>query len=327
MENVAGSLAAVAVADDQESSNADDGEEVSDDSYSSASSPLASSRILRVEDVYGLHRLRGHLEEMLTQPKDISTRNAFTEECPPQRRLFIKSDPGSGVSTLVKAMCKRHKINMLIVPVDIDVTFRDDMFLHIIEYARLIQPCVVLFDRCDAWWSNQWFSTRGEKFIMWLRTFRNIDKDNVSFIFSGSEFIESTHVTFRNYIGFRTCLENGTEENDRLACYCGNFKRMIHNLRESFELLPTDIEEIIEDALSSIYELCKEYAADQQGFTPSMIREFCERVMASARTRGINTTGKLEKLEIVDVIPVYNDFTWVKNCIERTTPGTICWRL
>lgn len=307
----------------------DDSSDSSDSQLSNSERPSTGSKrkVLDVEKVRGLNRLRGQLEEMLSRPVNDRTRDAFHSECPPNRRLYVQSDRGSGVCTLVRAMCKAHKVNLMVIPVEIDVTFKDDMFLHILEYARLIQPCVVFFDRCDFWWSQHAYPARGEKFIMWMRTFRDLDTENIWFLYSCDSALDIQHIAFRNYISFRNIHEYKLEEEDRWKLYCDNFRRMLHKLRQTYTIVPPNIDDIIESALEEIYEVCREYAHELESFTASMILEFCQRVMESARTRGINQTELVERVEIVSVIPVYNDFTFVRHAISGTEPGAIRWSI
>lgn len=281
---------------------------------------------IELEHVHGLYKLRAELESMLCQPGQSRTRGAFNVDCPPERRLYIQSDRGSGVSTLVRAVCKRNKLNLMTIPIEVDITFKEDLYLHVIEYARAIQPCVVLFDRCDVWWNNQWYNQRGEKFIMWLRTFRQLERESCWFIFSCDSPLEVHHQAFRLYIGFRFCVEFSSKEEDRWKCFTDQFKRLVFGLKNSFEVLPDDIDSTLDSALEAINEACREYAHSMEAFTPSMICEFCERVMKVARKRGISQTKPLEPLDIIDVLPIESDFSFVQSSIESTAPGMIIWR-
>lgn len=290
----------------------------------SATDPIVPEPLIR-----GLHKLRAELEVMLVHQTAARTAALYTSGNPPRRTLYVQSKRGSGVYTLVKSMCYTRKFNLIRIHLASDITFTEDMYIHIIDFARLIQPCVVLFDRCDFWFRPESYPMRGEKFVISHCGYPSLPEEEVFFIFSGDTPLPSTHLGFREFISYRHIVESDITLEERTSCFLSVFEAWIGQMRHAgTDAVPEGIDKIIADYLPGLQEACREFADKWEMFTPGMIKVFCDRVIEVARTRANNEALPLpdQPIYIYAAFPIESDFTFVESLIETTTPGRIVWK-
>jgi hypothetical protein len=291
----------------------------------SITDPLVPEELVR-----GLFKLRGELEQMLLHHSSNRTSAMFPPMLPPSRHLYVQSERGSGVCTLVKAMCQSHKYNFLRMHITTDLTFREDLFTTLIDYARMIQPCVVLFDRCDFWFRTETYQLRGEKFVLSHAGYPSLPSENVFFVFSCETPLPLTGDGFRDFVSYHHVVESPMQADERWKCFRDFFQVWIKNMRDNANELPTNIDQVIAEYMEGLSDYCVTLADRFQHFTPGMIKTFCERVMHTARTRASNEALPLQEhsqIQIQQAFPIEDDFSFTENLIETTTPGRIVWKV
>lgn len=249
---------------------------------------------------------------------------------PSHRRLYVQSDRGSGVCTLVKSMCNSHKYNFLRIHITSHLRISDEMFTTLIDYARTIQPCVVLFDRCDFWFRPDTYPAYGEKFVLAHGGYPNLAAENVFFIFSCDAPLTTMAEGFREFIAYHHVVESPLNPEERWKCFKDFFSTWIQNMRENAQELPANIDQVIKEYMEGLSAYCLTLAERYDRFTPGMVKTFCERVMHTARTRAANEVLPLHdesSIQIQQAFPVEDDFTFTENLIETTTPGRIVWKV
>lgn len=284
----------------------------------------ASSRVCEPDEVIGLYALKSRLDCMLVYPTLSTTRDFFNEFMPPERHLYIASDRGSGVFTLMRAMCKKYSKNLLRLTIGLDGIVSRTFFADVIEYACRIQPCVVMFDRCDPWFdANPWYSTRAEHFELAYNAANVQSSNDVWFVYSNQTLLLTTDPHFRRFIGYRFAQETGFSLLDLQRCFAlflCEMGRQISPTRDAH----LDMSEITANASA--------FAKNYKAFTPGMAKEFCMRIFAHARDRAIQRhwiavpDPTCTDVDPNEMLPTVEDYTFVTDSIAKICPGQIEWR-
>jgi hypothetical protein len=100
-----------------------------------------------------------HILAPLAQPA------LFGESRVPQRIAAFNSRVKSGVSRAFMLVCEELRLDLFVV----NSTFYDrGMINAMVEYS-VTHRCVVLFDRCDAWFTPEYYMSNGSEFVGSLR--------------------------------------------------------------------------------------------------------------------------------------------------------------
>lgn len=215
-------------------------------------------------------------------------------------------------------MCQEHDFpyNFIRVHLTSELKFDDDMFVTLIDYALLIKPCVVLFDRCDWWFRPDNYALRGEKFVLAHAGYPHLVEENVFFIFSCDIPLPIMHGGFREFISYHNFVESHLDQDDCERCFHHFFTEWIMNLCQQAPIMDQQRDEYSQ----WLIKCCKQLAGKYSHFwTPGMIKTFCERVMQVARRRAVNQAGTaVVVVEIELAFPRKSDRHYYArtNCLE-----------
>jgi SpoVK/Ycf46/Vps4 family AAA+-type ATPase len=123
------------------------------------------------DELFGLDQCREILErQILTAPKyPAHYANPHTR---PRQCSYLRGPDGCGLRTLVVNLCREWRVNLLHVNLPVQISpsrYQPGAFAEILQQAMHLQPCVVLLDRMDSYFSLQHFDQTGsELFTAWV---------------------------------------------------------------------------------------------------------------------------------------------------------------
>lgn len=305
-------------------------------------------------EIIGLKEVKSHLEAMLVPFVDPRKKLLFSvgQQSQPERTLFIRSEKGSGIHTLVNATCKKSGVNLIRVNYGAENEWENRFFTKLLDFALAIQPVVVFFDRCDAWFleKGEGWRHRGDKFILALEGNASIanGRADVMFVVSASEYLPSMHPRFSQWIkpyrvakhtGFteieaQQCLyqaltmhinEVQTKIQDQHAINMLEYGGLVDAARGENEQLQKIVKECEIKRLQA-KDLSAKVGVRFKDWTPAMIALVVNRAIDMARTRELGKSETNTYYDIINLVPTTHDITAVINSIQKTEPGTIVWK-
>ena len=309
---------------------------------------------LSIGEIIGLKEVKTQLELMLVPYVDSRKKLLFSvgQQSQPDRTLFVRSEKGSGIHTLVNAVCKKSGVNLIRVSYGTENEWDNKLFTKLLDFALAIQPVAVFFDRCDAWFAEkgEGWRHRGDKFILALEGNALIanGRADVLFVVSASEYLASMHPRFVQWIKpYRSVPHRPFDQTEAqqflyqaLNFHINEIQTAIqahHNtsMLEYGGLVVAASEEM--EQLNKVNKLCdekrlqtKELAAKIcshfKGWTPAMISLVVSRAIDMARTRELSRQEPSTHYDIVNLVPTTIDVVAVINSIMKTEPGIIVWK-
>lgn len=271
---------------------------------------------LALSEVVGLVEVKKRLEEMVIQYTNERVRRIFSSGgTPPERTLFVRSEKGSGVHTLVNAVCKKAGVNLLRVSYALEPKWKDDFFVQLLDFALAVQPAMIFFDRCDHWFMNkgEWWLHRGDRLLQALQGNDQIEsrRADILFVMSCNTDLVAMNEYFIRWVRpYRKVVHIKMGEDESRECLYQALSAHINDIeRAAMEIHDNHVQEYggIVDASAgtlareraNIQAECQkkrlemkqlavkhaEYFADS--CTPAMICEFVNKTIDSARLREI----------------------------------------
>jgi hypothetical protein len=123
----------------------------------------------------------------------------------------------------------------------------DGFFIHVIEYARQLQPCVVLLDRCDVWFSGDvvnkesghimspgGWRPRGQRFVMAIENVPRLAQglDNVWFIVSSAHHLMECDSDFQGWVGRRSLIQTAMLTEERADVFVQAINVLLDGMHE-----------------------------------------------------------------------------------------------
>lgn len=288
-----------------------------------------------LEALVGLSRLTERLHRMISAYTDPNTRFLFAPRTAPDRKLYVMSTKGSGVHTAVSGVCKRAGVNLLRVQIPTDISWTDDFFAMLLDYAIAIKPCVILFDRCDFWFMNtrevQGYHLRGRFFEYAYRAHPTIEcgAEDVWFIFSMSRPLSQMPENFQMLVGPRNETHIDPLQVEQVVeCLRYEFKKRL----ESIQQAALDAHPTIQDrtrgyfatAFMSLMQHCGTIGPQFSLYTPGMIHEYVENVFAAARNRVLDAArADRAAADLYQLIPTGPEIDRVYRTARIITSGCL----
>jgi hypothetical protein len=193
---------------------------------------------LALNEVVGLAEVKKRLEEMTMMYASENFRQMFVRGSPPERTLYVRSEKGSGIHTLVNAVCKRTGVNLIRVNYGVEPHWNDKLFVALLDFASAVQPVMIFFDRCDNWFTKEGggYDHRGDKLILALQSHEDIAGRNadVMFVVSGSTPLANMAEPFKQLIRpFREVAYRGMTKEEAGACLAGMLIEYANNLEKA----------------------------------------------------------------------------------------------
>lgn len=178
---------------------------------------------LALGEVVGLERARKQLAAMMLQYSDRRFRSVFVKGTPPERTLYVRSETGSGVHTLVNGVCKQAGVNIIRLNYGVEPHWSDKLFVELLDFAMAIQPVLVFFDRCENWFMMEGggYNARGDRFIQALQSHEEISSGeaHIMFVVSSSKPLGALAEPVKNWIKpFREVTHHGMERHEAVRC-------------------------------------------------------------------------------------------------------------
>lgn len=308
---------------------------------------------LALDEVVGLSEIKTKLEEMTIMYANESFRQVFVRGSPPERTLYVRSDKGSGIHTLVNAICKRSGVNLIRVNYGVEPHWDDKLFVALLDFASAVQPVMIFFDRCDSWFAaaSEGYRARGDKLILALQSHEDISSRNadVMFVVSNSTPMAEMADPFKQLIRpFREVTYRGMTEAEAGACLAGMLLSYANSLEKAvmekhaqkaqeYEGLMTtaiqsdlDTPKYYEEVFGDIRRQSKE-GAQRLGkgfttFTPAMLKELVNKAVDIARNRELKRAAASgEDCDLINLVPLEADLTAARDAV-RVTPGSLVYK-
>lgn len=308
-------------------------------------------------EVVGLNSIKESLQEMLAPFVDARKRVLYSVgQSQPERTLFIKSEKGSGVHTLVNATCKKFGVNLIRINYGSETEWEDSLFTKMLDFALAVQPVVVFFDRCEAWFSKDGpgWSFRGDKFLLALEGSASIaaGRADVMFVVSSCVHLSEMNGRFSQWIKpYRSVSHTGTEECDSKECLYQALNMHINDIQSKMQkqhhqsmleyggLVDASrgeaehLEKCLKECESrrvAAKELASKYGIHFKAWTPAMIGQVVSRAIDTARTRELKRVDSMASsaysYDLLNLIPTAEDLATVVKAIQKPEPGRIIWR-
>lgn len=309
---------------------------------------------LSIGEIIGLKEVKGQLEMMLVPYIDSRKKLLFSvgQQSQPDRTLFVRSEKGSGIHTLVNAVCKKSGVNLIRVSYGAENEWDNKLFTKLLDFALAIQPVVVFFDRCDAWFAKdgEGWRHRGDKFILALEGNASIanGRADVLFVVSACEYLVSMHPRFVQWIKpYRSVQHKPFDQVEAQQFLYQTLNFHINEIQNTIQthhnLCMSEYGGLVDAArgemeqLNRVIKMCdekrlqtKELAAkicpNFKSWTPAMISMVVSRAIDIARTRELSRQEPSTHYDIVNLVPTAMDVVTVINSIMRTEPGIIEWK-
>jgi hypothetical protein len=321
--------------------------------------------------IQGLQTYRTVLEDALVAPLTPATRFLFHSNHRPQRVIFCSSEPGSGIKTHLEQVCSDLHVNTIHISLASEPALgkefsdADEFFTNVLLYAGLMQPCVVVFDRCDAWFKDQGgYVIRGDRFRMAHRAIPSLvnNSDDVWFLFSCDDGLSTMDESFASWVGSRCLHQSSLLPEERAEVFCQFFRAWLASLREAFlkhvqehavapaaattasadsgdedelevpefdreaALRQLELEEL--RIMESYSAMSLQWAEHHPQYSPRMVHQYCRQLVDITRQRVLRE-HKGPLMHVIDpnrLLPRFGDFEFVDASVEKTMPGTVFWR-
>ena len=311
---------------------------------------------LALNEVVGLTEVKQRLEEMVMMYASENFRQMFVRGSPPERTLYVRSEKGSGIHTLVNAVCKRTGVNLIRINYGVEPHWNDKLFVALLDFASAVQPVMIFFDRCDNWFTREGegYVHRGDKLILALQSHEDIANRNadVMFVVSGSTPLSNMTEPFKALVRpFREVTYRGMSNEEAGECLAGMLIEYANNLEKAvmdrhaqkaqeYEGLMTsatqtdlDASRYQEETRRTFNEIRRQSreGAERLGqgfttFTPAMLKELVNFAVGIARCRELKRSKAAgEECDLISLIPLEVDLVAARDSM-KVTPGSIVYK-